>query len=103
MLAPTGPQVSDKLLHFGMFAVISLLLCYALGPQPTTHYLKTRILLAVAGTALLGAAVECGQLLLAGSRSFEWLDIAANVCGAGLMGLMWWVFRFGQSRERLGV
>jgi hypothetical protein len=40
---------------------------------------------------------------LAGSRSFEWLDIVANVSGAGLMGMMWWVFRFGQSRERLLV
>jgi len=100
MLAPTGPQVSDKLLHFGTFAVISLLLCYALGPQPTTHYLRTRIFLAVVGTALLGVAVECGQLVFAGSRSFEWLDIAANGAGAGLMGLMWWVFQFGQSQER---
>jgi len=103
MLASAGSQAGDKIMHFGTSAVISLLLCYALGPQPTTRYLKTRIFLAVAGTTLLGVAVEYGQLLLAGSRSFEWLDIGANVCGAGLMGLMWWVFRFGQSRERLLV
>ena len=102
MLAPTVPRISDKIMHFGTFAVISLLLCYALGPQPTTRYLKTRILLAVVGTALLGAAVDCGQLLFTGSRSFEKLDIVANVCGAGLMGLMWWVFRFGQSRGNWG-
>jgi hypothetical protein len=101
MFASAGVRISDKIMHFGTFAVISLLLCYALGPQPATRHLKTRILLAVVGTALLGMAVEWGQPFFAGSRSFEWLDIAANVSGAGLMGLMWWVFRTSQVRERV--
>ena len=99
MLSAMTPwaQLSDKLLHFGTFGVISLLLCYALGPQPTTHYLKTRILLAVLGTAALGVLVEFGQTVLTASREFEKFDILANVLGAGAMGLLWWVVRRGQA------
>ncbi len=99
MLSATAPvaELSDKFLHFGTFAIISLLLCYALGPQPTTHYLKTRVLLAVLGTAALGILEEFGQALLTTGRSFETLDILANVLGAVAMGLLWWLVRVGQT------
>lgn len=99
MLGAAAPGVSDKILHFGTFAVISLVLCYALGPQPGTHYLRTRILLAVSGTAFLGVAMEYGQRWLTAGRVFEPTDIVANLCGAGLMGLFWWIFRRGQVDE----
>lgn len=95
--ASLGTDLSDKFLHVGTFAVISLLLCYALGPHPTTRYLKTRILLAVLGTAALGVLVEFGQVLLTAGREFETLDIVANVLGAGAMGLLWWLVRVGQT------
>jgi len=88
---------SDKVLHFGTFAVISLLLCYALGPTPTTHYLKSRLLLAVAVTTGLGALMEFGQATLTAGRSFEWLDMAANALGAVVMATLWWVVRRGQA------
>jgi len=88
---------SDKVLHFGTFAVVSLLLCYALGPTPSTHYLKSRLLLAVAVTAGLGAMMEVGQATLTAGRSFEWLDMAANALGALLMAMLWWVVRRGQA------
>jgi len=90
-------DLGDKFLHVGTSGVISLLLCYALGPQPVTRYLKTRILLAVVGTAALGVLVEVGQWLLTTGREFETLDIAANVLGAGAMGLLWWMVRVGQT------
>ena len=93
MLGAAAPQISDKILHFGVFAVISLLVCYALGPYPGTRHLKTRILLAVLGTAVLGLAVEVGQLFVTADRTFETADIAANGLGAVLMGLGWWLFR----------
>ena len=93
---------SDKVLHFGTFAVVSLLLCYALGPKPTTHYLKTRLLLAVAVTAGLGVLMEVGQATLTAGRAFEWLDMVANALGAGLMGLLWWVVRRGQAAPEEG-
>ena len=92
-----GAEFGDKFLHFGTSAVISLLLCYTLGPQPTTHYLKTRIFLAVLGTAALGVLVEVGQGLLTVGRQFEAFDILANSLGAGAMGLLWWLVRVGQT------
>ncbi len=98
MLEVGGPGISaDKVLHLGTFAVVSLLLCYALGPTPSTHYLKTRLLLALVATGGLGALLECGQWLLTEGRAFEWLDMAANGFGAGLMVLLWWVVRRGQA------
>jgi hypothetical protein len=94
--ADDQPRLSDKVLHFGTFAVISLLLCHALGPRPTSHYLKTRIVLAVFGTAAMGLLMEFGQKYLTGGRSFEGLDIVANILGASLMGLLWWMVRQSQ-------
>ena len=93
---------ADKVLHFGTFAVVSLLLCYALGPKPTTHYLKSRLLLAVAGTAGLGVLMEFGQAILTADRSFEWLDMVANALGALLMAMLWWVVRRGQAAPAEG-
>ena len=91
-----GAELGDKFLHFGTFGVISLLLCYALGPRPTTHYLKTRIFLAVLGTAAMGVLMEISQVLLTVGRLLETLDILANLLGAVMMGLLWWVVRVGQ-------
>jgi len=98
MLAGTGaaPHLGDKVLHFGTFSVISLLLCYALGPRPTSHHLKTRVLLAVLGTGAMGVLMEFGQKYLTAGRSFEGLDILANTLGALTMGLLWWVVRRSQ-------
>jgi len=88
---------SDKILHFGTFSVLSLLLCYALGPVPGTRHLKSRILLAVVVTTALGAVMEVGQVTLTAGRSFEYDDMLANGCGAVLMGTLWWVVRRGQA------
>jgi len=88
---------SDKVLHFGTFGVLSLLLCYALGPAPTTRHLKSRIVLAVVATTALGAVMEVGQVTLTADRSFEYFDMLANGCGAVLMGMLWWVVRRGQA------
>jgi VanZ family protein len=97
MLPPTGGiSIGDKLMHFGTFGAICLLLCYALGPQPRKRWLKGRIFLAVAAATGLGAAIEAGQLLLTTDRSFEWLDMTANTLGAVLVGVFWWVLRRGQ-------
>ena len=92
-----GAFDSDKVLHFGTFAVVSLLLCYALGPKPTTHYLKSRLLLAVVVTAGLGALMELGQATLTAGRSPEWLDMAANALGAVTIAALWYVVRRGQA------
>ena len=101
LMSAGGPRISDKVMHLGIFAVVSLLLCYALGPQPTSRYLKTRIFLAIAGTTAMGVMVELAQRYLTMGRSFEALDIAANVAGAVTMGLLWWVVRRGQILQSL--
>ncbi|GAG38737.1 unnamed protein product, partial [marine sediment metagenome] len=55
-----------------------------------------RIFLAVLGTAALGILVELGQMVLTAGRLLETLDILANLLGAVMMGLLWWVVRVGQ-------
>jgi len=94
--AAGGGLDSDKVLHFGTFAVLSLLLCYAVGPTPDTRRLGLRLMAALGVTVGLGAAVEVGQALLTEGREFEWLDMAANGLGALLMVGLWWVVRRGQ-------
>ncbi len=101
MLPPTGGiRLGDKAMHFGTFAAICLLLCYALGPRPTSRWLRTRIALAFLAATALGAAIELGQLLLTSERAFEWLDMGANALGAALVGLFWWVLRRGQAEPQ---
>jgi len=91
-----GGLDSDKALHFGTFAVLSLLLCYAVGPTPDTRRLGLRLMAALVLTVGLGATVEVGQALLTEGRQFEWLDMGANGLGALLMVGLWWVVRRGQ-------
>jgi VanZ family protein len=92
-----GPEgVGDKVVHFATFAALSLLLCYALGPQPSSRHLLARILFAVVFTTAMGVALEFGQRLLTAGRQFDVLDMVANFVGAASMGWLWGVVRLGQ-------
>jgi VanZ family protein len=94
MLAATpSHDVNDKFLHFAAFGVLNLLLCYAVGPNPTARYLKTRILAATAVTAGIGVLTEYAQQYLTAGRSFEVMDMVAGAAGAVAMALWWWVMR----------
>jgi VanZ family protein len=94
MLAATPSQeVNDKILHFAAFGVINLLLCYAFGPSPTAHYLKTRIIAATMLAAGMGVLTEYAQGYLTANRSFEVMDMVAGAAGAVAMALWWWVMR----------
>jgi VanZ family protein len=93
------PDLGDKVLHFGTFAMVALLLCYALGPRPSRSWLRTRVLAAVAAASLLGVAVEFGQRFLTDDRSFERADMLANTLGALSVGIVWWIIRRGQTPE----
>ena len=95
-----GPDMSDKVLHFGTFAVVNILLCYALGPVPGVRWLKTRILAATVATASIGIAMEYAQRYLTVGRAFEIDDMVSNLSGAVLTGVVWWVVR--RSQEPLG-
>jgi hypothetical protein len=89
-------EIDFKVLHFSAFAFVSLLLCRALGPHPTVHFLKMQVFTAVAWSAAMGVMVEYGQRHLTAGRSFELTDMLINFCGALLAGLSWWVMRRGQ-------
>ena len=99
MLGAGRTGLNDKLLHFGTFAVISLLVCHALGPQPQAagRWLKAHIALAVLAAAALGVGIELAQVGLTAGRSFEGWDIGADVLGACAVGFFWWVLRRGQE------
>ena len=99
MLAPGAgdPDLSDKLLHFGTFAVMTLLLCSALGRHPTWGRAGSMALLAVLAAAAMGVLLEFAQRYLTRGRSFECSDMAVSIAGACLMGLLWWLMRRSQA------
>ena len=72
------PLPNDKLLHFGGFAVLSLL---------TLRLADSRAELLCWLSALLagGALIECLQSLVP-DRRFCWRDIAANAAGIAIVG-----------------
>ena len=98
MLVPGAgdPDINDKLLHFGTFAVVTLLLCSALGRHPSWGRLGTLALLAVLASSAMGVLLEYAQRCLTHGRSFEHTDMVASVAGACLMGLLWWLMRRSQ-------
>ena len=97
-----GPRISDKILHFGTFAVVTILLCYALGPRPTVRYLKTHISTAVLGAMAIGVLVEYAQRYLTVTRGFEIGDMIADGAGAVSVAVLWWVVRRSQVSEAAG-
>ena len=70
-------EISDKLEHFAAYAVLALL--------PALHERRRIVVAAALGAALLGVALEYGQLYT-GWRDFEIGDMAADVAGV-LFGL----------------
>jgi hypothetical protein len=88
-----GVEVSDKVLHFGAFAVIGLLLCYAFGPAPTARCLGLRVLGATLLTMAMAVMVEYAQRYLTANRSFEVGDMVAGGLGAAVMAVWWYVVR----------
>lgn len=86
-------DINDKVMHFGAFGVVGMLLCYALGPRPGLDRLTWRVVVAVAIAALLAVGVEYGQKFLTFNRAFEWMDAFWGAAGAGLMGVWWWAMR----------
>jgi VanZ family protein len=98
MLAPVqGHDVNDKVLHFGSFAVITLLACYAFGPLPTGRFLKSRVALAVLAASAMSVLVEYGQRYLTHGRTYDLRDMFASIAGAALAGLWWWAVRRAQT------
>jgi VanZ family protein len=96
---PPGHDVSDKVMHFGAFAIVSLLFCQALAPPPTTRRLAAAALAATAITSGVAVLVEYAQRYLTAGRSFEGMDIVAGCAGAAMMSLWWWLVRHAHVAE----
>jgi hypothetical protein len=94
MLSGTpGHDINDKVMHFGAFGVVCLLLCYALGPRPGRRWLLRHVLVAIGVTILIAAGVEYAQLYLTANRSFEFMDAFWGSAGAVMAGVWWWAMR----------
>ena len=70
--------ISDKLLHFGAYAVLAFL--------PALHERRLELVAAILAVIAMGALLEFAQLYSPG-RSFEIADMVANAAGA-LCGLV---------------
>lgn len=67
----------DKLVHFTMYFVFSILFCWAVKAE--SNYLRLFYIVAV--TAGWGILMEYMQLSMHNGRSFSWYDALANCVG----------------------
>ncbi|SFT11582.1 VanZ like family protein [Zhouia amylolytica] len=82
-LPSTGIEVSDKVIHGGIYFVFTVLWYLVL-----VSYIKRNLLLKIGVvSALYGIIIEVFQYLMPYGRSFEPLDIVANCCGI-LLGIL---------------
>jgi len=85
LAGPLGLVGADKWFHAAIYAVLVVLVAYALWARTPRV-----ILIAVAVASLYGAGIEVVQSMLP-FRSFETLDMLANAVGALLAGVVLWV------------
>lgn len=76
---------ADKVVHFLLYLVVTLIFIYDYSKFKYPHHTKLNIeLVLMAVSMLLGLIMESLQLSLTVDRSFEFLDIVANVSGAAV-------------------
>lgn len=74
---------ADKLVHFGIYFVLSILLLYGFREQYGFRWVRFIMALLVWAIATLwGTLMELIQYQLTESRHFEYLDILANIIGS---------------------
>lgn len=78
---------ADKVIHFMMYFVFSILFCWALRTE--RHY--SRLFFIVVLTIGWGVLMEFIQFSMRMGRSFSWYDISANSLGV-LVGIVIYVF-----------
>lgn len=88
-LVPPGeapaPQISDKIRHFGAYAMLAIPVAMALAP---------RRLLPLGLAASYGALLEAAQAYAGTGREASFADGAANILGASAGVLfIWWIAR----------
>ncbi len=88
----------DKVGHFGVYFIFSVLLYYGLSPLFSKE--KKVALLAIIISALYGIAMEIIQFLFFPGRFFEYLDIIANISGSiGSLIVINYFFKAGSEKR----
>jgi hypothetical protein len=93
MLWLGSTEISDKVVHFGAYAMLAFIPCFGFATR--TGISLSMVLIA------LGVALEFTQKLVPG-RSFDWMDAAANSLGVlsgGVLGLLAARIRASRRRE----
>ncbi len=68
----------DKLMHLTAYAILTFLWIYVLNEKGSKHFFFKSLSIAI----VYGIALECAQYVFFTGRSFEFLDIMANIIGA---------------------
>lgn len=82
------PSYSDKLIHFIVFGLLCLMICWTLSSFTIGNKWIYKIILAIGITSLYGASDELHQLFTP-NRSVEILDWLADTAGAATAGFLW--------------
>lgn len=77
-------HILDKLVHAGMYAILTLLMIIGFLKQRKSNYIRfNAIRLSVIVTAIYGILMEIIQSFTP-ERGFDWIDMMANILGAFL-------------------
>jgi VanZ family protein len=79
----------DKVAHFGAYGVFALLLSVLI----FDHSVKRAISRAILIAAAYGVGMEMLQAVSGTGRSFDYVDMVANLLGAMLGGLAFWLLK----------
>lgn len=79
----------DKVAHFGAYAIFAVLLSFSIGITSPPKRTVTAVFFA----ALFGVVMEVIQGVSGMGRSFDPVDMVANLIGALLGGLLYWAFQ----------
>ncbi|MFN3531622.1 MAG: VanZ family protein [Candidatus Brocadia sp.] len=84
----TLPPYADKLIHFVLFGLLCLMICWALSSVTLGNRWIYKTILAIGITSFYGATDEIHQLFTP-NRSVEIFDWLADTTGAVTAGFLW--------------
>lgn len=97
------PSYSDKLIHFIVFGLLCLMICWTLSSVKIGRKWIYKIILAIGITSLYGASDEFHQFFTP-NRSVETFDWLADTSGAVAAGFVWQMMTSKwQMKERLKI
>src|SRR5574337_227658 len=93
------PPFTDKLIHFGVFGLLCLMICWTLSSATIGSKWIYKIILAVGITSLYGASDEIHQIFTP-HRSVEIFDWLADTAGAATAGFLWQVITHNRQIKK---